>query len=221
MVKRSRLQSTPSPRRRICRADRSAGLVLPVPHLVDEQLAAEVLLGLAVRRRAASPPRSGWRCPRGPCRAATAPRSPACACAGSGRPSACGRARGPCAGCPSRSAAAARSSTGGLPLVGVGREVARVDPALIQLGLYRAGSHDFGRDSTPGLSADFGLTVTRQSRNCVSAGRRGGLRLPTQQPAQDVRRARRPSRRRARCPRMLPSGLFPPPPPRRTAEDAA
>ena len=48
MVNRSRLQSTPSPSRRICAADGAAGFALPVPDLVDEQLAAEVFLGLAV-----------------------------------------------------------------------------------------------------------------------------------------------------------------------------
>ena len=53
--------------------------------------------------------RSGWRCPRGPCRAATACGSPACGGGGRGCRSACGSARGRCAGCPLRSAAGARS----------------------------------------------------------------------------------------------------------------
>ena len=81
------------------RADGAAGLVLPVPHLVDEQFAAEVLLGLAVDGELLLHHASGWRCRRGPCRAATAPRSPASACGGSARPSGCGPAHGPCAGC--------------------------------------------------------------------------------------------------------------------------
>ena len=62
--------------------DGAARVVLPVPNLVDEQLAAEVLFGLAVDRRAAFRRRSGWRCRRCPCRAATVLRSLACACAG-------------------------------------------------------------------------------------------------------------------------------------------
>ena len=48
MVKRSRLQSTPSPSRRIWPRIRAAGLVLPLPDPLDERLAAEVVAGLAL-----------------------------------------------------------------------------------------------------------------------------------------------------------------------------
>ena len=48
MVKRSRFQSTPSPSAAHLTADGAARFALPVPHLVDEQCAAEVFFGLAV-----------------------------------------------------------------------------------------------------------------------------------------------------------------------------
>ena len=85
--------------------DLAAVLGLPLPDPLDERLAAEVVPGQALARPAAARPRSGWRCRRGPCPAATAPRSPASAGAGSARPSACARARGRGAGSRSRSAA--------------------------------------------------------------------------------------------------------------------
>ena len=92
--------------------DGAARIGLPLPDLGQELLAAQQLLVAVVlcrrlRRRGRCPPArgcaprpSGWRCRHGRCRAATARRRPSCAASGSGRPAACCRARGPCAGCP-------------------------------------------------------------------------------------------------------------------------
>ena len=105
MVNRSRSQSTQSPSRRIWPRIFAAGLGLPLPDLLDERLPAEVVPGHALLGQLAARPRSGWRCRRGPCPAATAPRSPACGGGGPARPSACDPARGRCAASRSRSAA--------------------------------------------------------------------------------------------------------------------
>ena len=77
--------------------DLAAGLGLPLPHPLHERLAAEVVAAQALPWPVPAPPRSGWRCPRGPCRAATAWCSPASGAAGPARRSACGRAHGRCA----------------------------------------------------------------------------------------------------------------------------
>ena len=91
--------------------DGAAGVVLPVPDLVDEELAAEVLFGLAVDGELLFHDALRGDARVVHARQPQAPRSPACACGASARPSTCGPAHGPCAGCPSRSAVAGRSST--------------------------------------------------------------------------------------------------------------
>ena len=78
--------------------DPAAVLGLPLPDPLHERLAAEVVPGQARPWPARARRRSGWRCPRGPCPAARACGSPASGGGGRGRRSACGRARGRCAG---------------------------------------------------------------------------------------------------------------------------
>ena len=77
--------------------DRLVRHLHPVPHARLERLAPEVVPRLLLRARAASRPRSAWRCPRGRCRAATGRRSPASASSARGCRAACDSGRGPCA----------------------------------------------------------------------------------------------------------------------------
>ncbi len=58
--------------------DGVAGIFLPLPHFLDELLAAEVVARDASARRAGVRPRSAWRCPRGRCPVATACCRPSC-----------------------------------------------------------------------------------------------------------------------------------------------
>ena len=118
--------------------------------------------------------RSAWRCRRGPCRAATAPRSPACAGGGSVRRSGLleGVAEVQRAGDVGRRDDDAEAAA--LALL-VGLEVAALDPSLVQRRLYlrghelRAGSQRRGARITAG-----GLGHPRKS-GARPAGRSGAL----------------------------------------------
>ena len=80
-VRRARPVAARADRRQLLE-DRLPGLRherLGAPH---ERLASDVRFALALRRRAASRPRSAWRCPRGPCPAPTALHRPPCAASG-------------------------------------------------------------------------------------------------------------------------------------------
>ena len=75
MVKRSRVQSTESPKPPHLAEDRAAGLGLPLPHPLDELLPAEVVPGQALGGELALDDVLGRDARRGPCRAATASRT--------------------------------------------------------------------------------------------------------------------------------------------------
>lgn len=63
-------------------ADLAAGLRLPLPDPLDERLAAQVVAGLALLGELTLDHVLRGDLKRGPCQAATASRSPACACGG-------------------------------------------------------------------------------------------------------------------------------------------
>ena len=113
--------------------DLAAEALLPLPRLADELPRACSRSGSCPRSRPGAARRgSAPRCWRGPCPAATARRSRASGRAASARPSSSARARGPRCRLPVTFGGGMTIVYGGLSLVGVGGEVAALDPPPVQ-----------------------------------------------------------------------------------------
>ena len=156
--------------------------------------------------------RSGWRYPRGPCPAATAPHNPACACDGSGRPSWCARAHGPCAGCRSRWAAAARSNNRVLRWPGRRRNN-RHPPSADSRAFGRARIPRLGQVFSPRVSGAFWAwrsPVNSRKRRRARYEHRPCRAALVTSCRRAIRRGCRPPWSPARCPTQLPSDLLPP-----------